>query len=92
MGEESRQVELCLVGVSVVWVLGFALLVTASLTGCPNAGRWGIWCTAVAMTWTIGIMHKRSRRSFARSIARELSFHRRDEPGPQEVSSLQAIR
>ena len=90
MGEESRKIELCLVGVGVVWVLSLALLVAESAAGADgDLSRWGFWLELVAVAWTVHILIMRAKRSMVRGVAREIAFANRD---PEEVAEVRHLR
>lgn len=92
MGEESRQVELCLVGAVALWALSFALLSTESLfldTGGILA-RWGVWTALVATVWSMNIIVKRQKRSVVKGVAREIAFQNR--PDAREDGELRVMR
>ena len=88
MGEESRKIELCLVGVGVVWVLSVVLLAAETATGADVLGRWGLWLALVAVSWTVHILLCRAKASVIRSIAREIAFANRPAEEATEVRHL----
>lgn len=88
MPEESRTVELSLVGVGGVWVAGVLLLLWESGGGPEMAGEWALGFSAAAAAWTVIIAMNRCRQRLHDAIASELAFHARSDDysdGPRSV-------
>lgn len=79
MGEESRKIEACVVGVGVLWAISLALLIAETAGGPVVAGRWSLFVAATAAVWTVIISMARARRRVVQAIARELAVRQLDD-------------
>lgn len=79
MGEESRKVEICLVGVGLVWTIGAVLLTWETLGGPSVAGKWALYLAGAAAAWTVIIALSRARRRVVAAMARELALAQRED-------------
>lgn len=85
MGEESPKVEVCVVGVAVLWLTGVVLLCWDTLGGPSMAGQWALYLSAAAASWTIIIAQARCRRRMVAAVAREIALSRRDDDSDLHV-------
>lgn len=76
MSEETRSIEVCVVGAGGLWLAGFALLAWHTLGGPHAAAPWALMVTAMAAVWTIVIGQTKSRRRLVSGIQREIALAR----------------
>lgn len=82
MGEDSRKIEVCLLGVGGAWLVGLALLAWVTFGGPDIASRWALYLSAVAASWTVVIALNRCRHRLLMSFVRELALiDRREDEG-----------
>lgn len=81
MDKQGTQVELTVVGAASLWGIGFGLMAWATIEHGVDVtlGRWSLFIVAVAVTWTLLIGVRCSRRRLQNVLRYELQLLRDDD-------------
>jgi len=82
MGAESKQVDICLVCISMLVLASLTLMAVSSLGGGHlGLARWSILLAIVAATWAVVYTIGKAKRAIIKGVARELALHTRNDEG-----------